>query len=409
MTKGNNGDKEYNKIDSLLGSLFKPPTLKELFENRLSELNMPPTTAQKILGIGYTPLKRLLAGSKTTVDFVKLYKLADFLQITKEEVITIYSESLEKHHFQLNESISIEKVKFIKKNFDLAVLRKAGFIKSISDFSHIESRIVSRLGLRSIFEYKEPPMDVAFSSNTYNPKNPRTRSFWVNSARSCFELIDNPHNYSREKLAEFFPKIGWYSTDRESGLIDVVRLLYKIGITVIFQPPMENLKVYGATFLVNNKPCVVLSNYYGHYPTLWFTLIHELYHVLFDLEDIRKCGYHISEDSNEQMSVKERENLADDFAREYLLSNDKLNQIRPNIQDYAIVQKFALDNHVDPSIIYAFHAFDKGKSDRMAWARVRRYSPKKDQLHQYIAPINLEWEIENEFEVEIKARKQQIY
>lgn len=396
---------KYRDIDSLLGGLFKPPTLKELFEEKLAELNMPPTTASHILGIGYKPLKRLLESTETTVDIIKLFKLADFLQLPKDRVVKIYTESLERNQYQITEATSPEKVKFIKENFDLAILKKAGFLESISDFGEIERRILSRLGLRSIFEYKRPPVDIAFSAGSINTEYHSIRAFWIQSAINCFTALGNPYSYSRDGLVKYFPQIRWHSMNQESGLGQVVKSLFKLGITVIFQPPLQNLKVWGATFIVNERPCIVLSNYYEFYPTLWFTLIHELYHVLFDLDDIRQSRYHLSDDSNEQASVRERELLANNFSREYLFSKQKLEEVKANMREHHFVKEYALNNHVDPSIVYAFYAFDQGKVDRMAWARVRRYSPPTVCTQA----IGFEWKEKKEVDEIAKSRRMTIY
>jgi len=407
------GNDQYNDIESILHGLFKPPTLKELFEQKLAELRMPPTTALGILGFGSIPLKRLLEGSETVVDIAKLFKLADFLQLPKDEVIKMYTESLERAHFQLSEVTSPDKVKFIKKNFDLVTLRKAGFIESISDFQDIENRILSRLGLKSIMEYRKPPVDLAFSSTEFKPDHHLTRSFWTSQAISCFEELTNPyHNkykYKRDELIKYFPEIRWHSTKPEGGLHAVVRRLFKLGVTVIFLPALENLKVRGATMVVNDKPCIVLTNLFDFYPSLWFTLIHELYHVLLDLDDIRESKYHLSDDSNDQASVQQREALADEFAREYLLPGEKMERIRTRVTDPTgvnAVHDFAIENHIHPSIIYAFHAFERGKLDRKAWMRTRRYSP---PLAQSIIDISLSWKDSRSIEEICKELKIRTY
>lgn len=403
------GNDQYSDIESILHGLFKPPTLKELFEQKLVELRMAPTTALGILGFGSIPLKRLLEGSETMVDIAKLFKLADFLQLPKGQVVKMYAESLERTHYQISDVSSPDKVKFIKKNFDLATLRKAGFIESISDFQEIEKRILSRLGMKSIMEYSKPPVDIAFSSTEFKPDHHLTRSFWTRQAIACFEELANPYDYKRDKLIEYFPEIRWHSTKPENGLHAVVRRLFKLGVTVIFLPGLENLKVRGATMVVNGKPCIVLTNLFDFYPSLWFTLIHELYHVLLDLEEIRESKYHLSDDSNDQASVQQREALADEFAREYLLPREKMEKIRARVTDATganAVHDFAIDNHIHPSIIYAFHAFERGKLDRKAWMRTRRHSP---PLAQSIIDISFSWNDGRSIEEICKERKIRTY
>src|SRR5437762_1024709 len=113
----------FSELDIILGSIF-PPTLEEIFDQKLKELQMKRTTAQEALGIGYRPLKRILSGKEKTVDFTLLFRLATFLDMEKEAVVKLYMESLERNIG--TPSIPDTKIRFIKENFDLPALRKAG-------------------------------------------------------------------------------------------------------------------------------------------------------------------------------------------------------------------------------------------------------------------------------------------
>lgn len=395
---------EDNFADDIIHGLFKPPTLKELFETKIKELEISPRAAYDILNIQHRTLNGILEGTQKSVDYTNLIKLSNFLQLPKERVIKMYLDSLE-INFPYD-VIPPEKIKFIKENFDLAVLKKEGFIDSITDFSEIERKLISRLGLKSILEYRKPPIDVAFSSGFFKPKNELTRSFWIQAAITCFEEINNPYDYSRESLINYFPQIRWYSLNVERGLVEVIKELYKLGITVIYQSPLQALQLRGATFSVNDKPCIVLTNYIGYYATLWFALIHELYHVLFDWSDIKANRYHLTDDSNDQLSVQEREKMADDFARDYLLSQDKLETIRPYLNDSLYVNHFATNNHIHPSIIYVFYAYANGKKDRLAWPRARRLSP---DYHIATNHIDYSWKENKPVEEFYKQKKSEIY
>ena len=380
-----NGEDDINAyLDRLLKS--NSPTLQELFDKKLRELKIPKTTASKIMGIQPPTLKGILTGTQKQVDVRNLLKLANFLQVPLEEILEPFLKSIEEN-FPIN-GVSAEEVNFIKDNFDLAVLKKAGLIDTISDYGHIKKRIMARLGLRSIFEYKRPDIDVAFSSGLFKPESNLTRAFWISSALATLSEINNPNPYDREALIKLFPRISWYSTNIESGLMEVSKLLFKIGVTVIYQPPLQALRIHGATINHNGKPAVVLSNHKGFYATLWIALIHELYHVLFDWSEIKENKYHLTDDDNEQLSVQEREREADHFAREYLLPKEKYERVRRYLNDYEYVKKFGLANHVEPSIIYVFNARDTQSTNRSAWARANKFSPKLDRC---IKPVNWLW------------------
>jgi HTH-type transcriptional regulator/antitoxin HigA len=393
-------------IKNILSSALKEESLKELFENKITQLKISRTSALEILDMSSRTLKGILDGSQKTFDHTALIKIANLLQEPREKVVKLYFDSLEEK-YPIVSTTTPEKIEFIKANFPLAILKKDGFIDNITDFNHIEERICSRLGLKSIFEYKKPSIDVAFSSgNMFKIENELTRSFWITSAKAIFEEIDNPYKFNPQALADYFPKLRWQSTDVEHGFSNVIKYLYKLGITVIYQPPLHTLQLRGATFSVNEKPCIVITNYVGFYSTLWFALIHEILHVIFDWEEIKSNTYHLSDDDNTNISVKEKEAETNKYARQYLFSQDKAQKIKPFLNDISYVREFAMDNHVHESLIYAFNAFDNGNQDRMAWARARRYD---GDIKKCIRLIDYPWNDNKTVDQFIKMKKKEIY
>ncbi len=68
----NNG--KYQDINSLLNNAFKPesPGLKDLFEKKVAELNITPTSVLDILNIQHRTLKGILEGKQKIVDINNL-------------------------------------------------------------------------------------------------------------------------------------------------------------------------------------------------------------------------------------------------------------------------------------------------------------------------------------------------
>lgn len=395
-------------VDGLLKSVFQPAskeTLKDIFNKRVEELKINPTDVLEIVGISYRPLQGILNGTQKTIDFTNLIKLSNFLQIPKEKLIQLYMEALERS-FPDKSTISPEVVKFIKENFDLAAFKKAKFISSVSNFQEIERKLLDLYKLKTIFEYQKPKVDVAFSAGLTKPANELTRTEWIKAAETIFEEIDNPYEYDRKALIDYFPQIRWHSTLVEKGLIEVIRDLYKLGVTVIYQAPLQGLHLHGATFQVNGKPCVVLTNYRGFYPTLWFALIHELFHVLFDWQEIMTNGYHLSDDDNEVLTVVEKEKEANEFAREYLFSNEKLSNVKAYINNEQFVKEFATSNHVHRSFIYVFQAFGAKSGNGVPWKRAQHYNPDFSEL---IQTLQNPWEDRMPTDEYIKYLKNRIY
>lgn len=393
-------------INQLINNAFQvhTGTLRELFDQKLRALDLAPTAVLPIIGISnYRTLNGILDGTQKMVDFTNVLKIATFLQQPNELIIKLYLEALERSF--PGTITAPPNIKFLKENFDLAALKKAGFIDNISDFDAIEKKLVTFLGLRKIEDYRKPEMNVAFSAGLVKPKNELNRALWIYTAKLTFEDIGNPYEYSRQALVEYFPNIRFNSIDVELGLISVIKDLYKLGVTVIYQPPLPTLQLRGATFAVDDKPCIVLTNYVGFYPTLWFALVHELFHVLFDWEEIRSNTYHLSDDENNELVVKNKEREADNFAREYLFSADKINYIKAHLHNEVFVKDYALRNHVHHSFPYVFAAFAKG-NDTIAWSRARKQSP---DVNKAIYKLNNSWAAARPIADNVKKIQAELY
>jgi Zn-dependent peptidase ImmA (M78 family) len=297
-----------------------------------------------------------------------------------------------------------ELVKFINEKFDLAELRKVGLIKTLTDYTEINNSICNYFGLRSIFEYKEPNISIAFSAGKRAKSNCSLNNWIYLAEQKCIELR-NPNIYNRENLIEYFPSIRWQSMDVENGLVKVIKQLFNIGITVVIVPSFPSVHVRGATFTINDKPCIALTDYVGFYPTLWFGLIHELYHVLFDWEDIKNSDPHISEELGLD-SISPLEKAADDFAREYLFSKSKTIESSSFINNDNLVRSYALNNNIDPSFVYVFNAYDAPKTDKYAWGRAKKHNPDIKKLK---SKLQHDFENGTSFSDHIKKIRNTIY
>ncbi|SFH39063.1 XRE family transcriptional regulator [Pontibacter chinhatensis] len=345
-------DKILNEVYSILGK-DGVTTLSELVNSKCEELQLSQRQFSAIVGIERKSLNRIFEGEAQKVDIVTLLKLSHFLKKPIDDVIRIYIYSLTPE--TLSDVERTKRASFIVENFDLTGMKKAGVLDDISDFELIEKRINTFFGLETIFEYKDR-LDYALFSRTRKSTRDTMRDFWVKSAYTHFEKLDNPNPYDRKGLVSIISKIKPYSELDTKGFITVVKALYNLGITVIAQANLPNVQVRGATFVVKGKPCIVLTDLIKNYGTIWFCLLHELYHVLYDLDKLTDTCFHLSED---QLDLQLTEEKANSFAREMLFGKDQLEYIRPFISNHSLVSRYAKQNAVHPSIIYSFYAWDK--------------------------------------------------
>lgn len=356
---------KHKDIDDLLKRVFSANSnssfykLGELFEQRLMYLGITKHQASKILNIDPKTLMSFLSGETKKVDFITILKFADFLEMPHEDIINKYFEIITNTYS--DDIISAKKRSFIINNFNLGALKKIGFINGINDFDDIEKRINEFFGYDSIFDHSKHKIAARFCSGK-RATNKENLNFWYAAAKQSIEKTPNPYEYDRQGLLDYFPQIRWHSMNVETGLVKVMQTLFKLGITLIFVPKFTtDIHVRGATFEYLDKPCIVLTKYTDYYATIWFALIHELYHVLYDWDEIRRGEFHIS---GETESMKISEDEANRFARQYLFSYEKMEIVQPHINKPRFVEHFAQQNHVHPSIIYNFYCWDMGSSSK---------------------------------------------
>lgn len=368
---------EFRKILDLsvsdTGNMSDDKSIKELFEDKLRELNITQNQALKLLSMEAKTLRPILENTAKRIDVVNIIKLGHFLGLSVNEIMKMYIPEMDIE--QIGEIQKAREASFLLENFDIQSLIKSKFIDSKS-ISNVKQRVNTFFGLSTIYDFSENKIFPAFSRSK-KTSNDKVRDFWLKAAYSLFKDIANPYEYNRQKLIELLPKIRPYSRDEENGLTIVAKALYTVGITVIFQPSIANLQVKGATFIIDGRPCIVLSNLNKRYPTLWFVLLHELHHVLYDFDDISVNRYHLT---GEMDLFLLNEDAADNFSKEYFLSEDRLNFISPYINSRATISKYSKEWSVHVSFIYAFYCQEKN-----AWGHpVSKLIPSSEIALKYL-------------------------
>jgi HTH-type transcriptional regulator/antitoxin HigA len=367
-------NKDLSNIDRILNSALAPKgwidtlPLLQLFNERIDQIGISKNQAIKIMDIETKSFDAFMQGGSTKIDFLTIIKLATFLEIAPSIFIDKF---LSKVYEENNLTIERTKVRnHIVKHFDLDSLRNSGFIETVNDFEHIERKILEFFGYTSIFQYKSNIEMPVYSKGKVS-SNEKSLKFWVNMAYATFEKIYNPNEFDRQGLIKVFPSLRAYSLNVENGLLQIFKLLFKLGVTVVFIPKMyKNLHVRAATFCINDKPCIAITNYKDFYPTLWFSLFHELYHVLYEWDEIVESegSAHISAGMS---TGTIDEDAANAFAARYLFDDEKMELVKPFIYDRAYVAKVARGYNVHESIVYGIYTYKYASQDNKLFARFK--------------------------------------
>lgn len=170
--------------------------------------------------------------------------------------------------------------------------------------------------------------------------------------------VKNPNPFSATQVEKILPLFRAATTDVQRGFKSAIRTLYDCGVTVIVESYVAKTQIRGGTFLSpTGQPYIFLTKYPNYYDTLWFALIHELHHVLFDLDFIKEGGgSHLTGDSTlfeDPLIEKE----ANDFAAAILLKKEMFEQADQIIGYENFIRQKAEEWNVHPAIIYGTYCY----------------------------------------------------
>ena len=228
--------------------------------------------------------------------------------------------------------------------FPLAYLRKYGFIKvPPRDRSGTVRELLGIFGVASVdalwATWEEG--SVAYRrSATARADAPKVATWLALAERNHDGLRDVP-DFDRALLEKSIPELRRLTTEEPLPAIERAReVLRESGVVLCLVPPVPGLGIYGATRWLNGTPVIQLSLLQKSDDQWWFTLFHEIGHVLIHGESDL---YLLGEDAD-----VERE--ADAFAADTLVPAG-YRDLLPRARNLSAIEQLAYELGVAPSIV----------------------------------------------------------
>jgi len=186
---------------------------------------------------------------------------------------------------------------------------------------------------------------------TARPQNALVLLAWLNSARMKVAIPKRGRSFNSEALkavAVNFKDL----TNKDDGPVEAIKRLLENGVRVVHHANLKKISVDGAAFWINEEmPVIVLSLRRRRLDNFWFTLLHELGHILND-------GYFSDYDYSEFETVSitdNREERANRFAADTLIQPDLWKYILQRCDTKYIARRmllgFAYVANVHPAVI----------------------------------------------------------
>ncbi len=324
-----------------------PPgeTIKEI----ISELNMQQKELATRLGTSTKHLSLVLNGkAEISRDFAeKLEYVLGLEAIFWLQLENEYRESLKK----ITPPTISENEELIARDIPYAELAKAGFVQTTK-------KIIEKiLNLRSFFGVSDlnliPQVNAAFRKANITNESKYSLAAWIRIAEIQAKDIKTD-KINRKKLIKLLPRIRELTQlNPEAFYSELVELLSSCGIALVLANHLSGTGIHGVTFVNNkkNKLIIQLSVRRKFADTFWFTLFHEIAHIVTD-ESETFSYLDCDEETEKEMDRVAGEILIPKEKYEYFINNY-------NYNNYLLIENFANKITIHPCILVGRLQHDK--------------------------------------------------
>ena len=317
-------------------------TILELLElNSMTQLDLSDKT-----GINKKTINEIIKGKApiTTTTALKLEYVFNIPASFWNNLESNYREVLER---QKDFDSIIEDEKYLKnipynemskRNWDYIEITRSPFEKVVNLRKFFS---VASLGFNTELKRK-----LAFRKQDNDSFSYESLYCWLRYGEIQSNKIEYP-KFDIIKLKEGVEKIRGLTSYLFLDKIDEIKeLLKECGVSLIFEPHLSNTYVNGVSYkITKDKAIIMISDRGKKDDILWFTLFHEIAHLIMH----SKKEVFIDGD-NELKSSIEKE--ADDFAKNTLISKNAYDDfIENNIINEKTIRKFSKDNNIIPGIL----------------------------------------------------------
>lgn len=230
------------------------------------------------------------------------------------------------------------------KLFPLAYLRKFGFLAASSrDKAGSVRELLQLLRISSLDAYEATWVHAKVAYRKVAVANDKSyeRAIWMALGEREAQ-IEDLSDFDRDGLEALIPALRALTAQPNpvESLEEAKCLLRAVGVAFSLVPPIPGFGVYGATRWIAGHPVVQLSVRGKTDDQLWFTLFHELGHVLLHGH---KTVFMQGADG-----VEEEE--ADQFASRTLIPQQYLHRL-PATRNISAVKELARELGIAPSIV----------------------------------------------------------
>ena len=212
------------------------------------------------------------------------------------------------------------------KSFPISIMKKWNILPDTKDKTVLAESLLKFFRVASPNEWASIYKDtsLAFKIALKHTAEPEAISVWLRLGEVQAKNV-SVNNFNKKRLRASLPEIKniCYQAP-EDWLQKLQKIFAEGGVALVYTPSISKAPIYGATRWVKNNtvPLIQVTDRHKDYNSFWFTLYHELGHILYHgKKDIFIEGLEYIEQDNK----KEKE--ADNFAARMLMAEKEKEEL----------------------------------------------------------------------------------
>lgn len=329
-----------------MGNTLKPKVVispGEIINMELEERGWNQRVLAEIIGRPYQSVNEIIRGKKqitpeTARELAHAFGTSPQLWMNLEVNFRLHQSEQEKKEKDITRRSRLHSL------VPLREVIKLGWVEDSDELPVIERRICQFLGIDTIFD--TPSLSANFRYGSVADPEYAAMVAWCKRVEN---LAKEQHvdEYDRHRLEKAIDDLLLFSTSTDD-LHHVPNFLMNLGVHFVIVPRLNKTHLDGATFFIEDHPVVALTLRHDRIDYFWFTLLHEIAHILLGHSS------HVEKlfDANGDQSIEELE--ANEWARSRLVEPDLLNDFIKRVQPYFSrkrIEQFSTENNRHPGII----------------------------------------------------------
>jgi len=246
---------------------------------------------------------------------------------------------------RIAEQVELEAQYERAKEFPLPYLRKFGFITATArDRAGSVRQLLEILSVASFdaFRVTWAQGNVAYRRAAVGHEKETELATWLALGDREYERLQDIPAFDRPGLTELVADLRTLTAAPEpvAAIRRAINWLRSVGVVLCFIPAVPGLGIHGATRWLNGRPVIQLSLLWKSDDQLWFTLFHELGHVLLH----GSKALYLNGDDNDA------EDEANTYAADTLIPPEYADRL-PRTRDLGAVTALASELGIAPSIV----------------------------------------------------------